>query len=297
MGVVTTEDFERLSAVFRGERGRRRAEIFMRMIALDRINRLYDNSSAHSGSAFAAGLLNDLGVNYYIGNAERLNFLPEGAFITVSNHPYGGLDGIILVDLFDRIRDDYKLMVNQILSLVRAMKGNFIEVTPSDKRKKGITATSIGGIRETIARLKEGHPVGFFPAGAVSDLRLKSLTIRDRPWQQGILRLIHSAKVPILPVRFFDRNSLFFYSLGLINWRIRMLRLPSEVFNKYRKVHRIGIGKIISVREQEKFPDSRSLGAFLRKTIYKMPLPASFIPRNRIHFKEKQKGNIIVKLP
>jgi len=297
MGVVTTDDFERVSAFFRGERGRRRAELFMRMIALDKINRLYDNSSAHTGSAFAAGLLNDLGVNYHIGNAERLNVLPEGAFITVSNHPYGGLDGIILVELFDKIRDDYKLMVNQILSLVRAMKENFIAVTPSDNRKKGITATSIGGIRETIARLKEGHPVGFFPAGAVSDLKLKSMTIRDRTWQQGILRLIHSAKVPILPVRFFDRNSLFFYSLGLINWRIRMLRLPSEVFNKYKKVHRIGIGKIISVREQEKFPDSRSLGAFLRKTIYKMPLPETFIPKNRIHFKEKQPGNIIVKLP
>jgi putative hemolysin len=284
MGLVNVKDLEAVSPVFRGEKGHSFAKFILRIFSFDKVNRLYDNSSRYTGAKFAASILDDLGVKYVIGNAERLRNLPEGAFITVSNHPYGGLDGIIMIDMMAGTRPDYKFMVNKILSMVKAMDENFISVTPKGNKKKGITATSINGIRETLTSLRDGHPVGFFPSGAVSDFSLREMRIRDRKWQESILHLIHSAKVPILPIRFFDTNSAFFYSLGLINWRIRLLRQPSELFNKNRKEHRIGIGNIISVQEQEQFDNCVSLGTFLRGKVYKMPLPSSFIPRTVINF-------------
>jgi putative hemolysin len=171
-------------------------------------------------------------------------------------------------------------MVNRILSHVKALKDNFISVTPAGNKKQDITAASIKGIRETLSHLQNGHPAGFFPSGAVSDFSLRDLTVRDRKWQTSIIHLIHSAKVPILPIRFFDGNSPFFYSLGLINWRIRMLRMPSEVFNKREQEPHIGIGNIISVREQEQFTDVSSFGTFLRKAVYEMRRPDAFIPRS-----------------
>jgi putative hemolysin len=282
MEVIGVKDFESISSFFKGEKGHRRAEFFMHLFAIDKVNQVYDNSGAYSGAAFASSLLNDLGVNYVVGNAERLKLLPEGAFITVSNHPYGGLDGIILIDMMAGIRSDYKLMVNKMLSLVKTMKENFISVTPTLTRKNSITATSIHGIRETIMHLNDGHPAGFFPSGAVSDFRLKDLHIRDRNWQTSILHMIQSAKVPILPIRFFDTNSPFFYFLGLINWKIRSLRMPSELFNKRKQKPRIGIGNIISVKEQEQFTDVSKFGAFLRKFVYEMPLTGSLVPRNML---------------
>jgi putative hemolysin len=126
--------------------------------------------------------------------------------------------------------------------------------------------------------------MGFFPSGAVSDFSLKDMCVRDRKWQNSILHLIQSAKVPVLPIRFFDKNSAFFYFLGLINWRIRSLRLPSELFNKRQKKTRIGIGKIITVEQQEKYQDIELFGSFLRKAVYEMPLPANFMPGNMIRF-------------
>ncbi|MDD3736928.1 MAG: hypothetical protein PHO11_07120, partial [Bacteroidales bacterium] len=114
--------------------------------------------------------------------------------------------------------------------------------------------------------------------GAVSDFTLRDLKVRDRRWQESILHLIHSAKLPVLPIRFFDKNSSFFYFLGLINWRVRLLRLPSEVFNKRGRVERIGIGEIITPDQQSRFPDPQSLGDFLRKIVYEMPLPEEFVP-------------------
>jgi putative hemolysin len=283
MKIVDADDFASFSPLFRGKRGRWLAESIMRFLAVDKINRVYDHSGKYSGADFAARLLEDLGINYAIGNAGRLKLLPEGAFITISNHPYGGLDGIILVDLMAGIRDDYKLMVNKILSLVKTMHCNFITVTPLGGQKIPVTVESISGIRETITRLQGGHPVGFFPSGAVSDLSLKEMRVRDREWQKSIIRLIHDVRVPVLPVRFFDGNSVFFYFLGLMYWKIRLLRLPGELFNKHERNIRIGIGNLISVEEQMQFKNSGDLGQYLRKAVYEMPMPESFIFRSGLN--------------
>jgi putative hemolysin len=296
MGIISANNFEAMSPFFKGKMGHWFAEFLLRILAFDKVNQVYDHSSDYTGAGFAARLLNDLGVNYIIGNAERLKLLPEKAFITVSNHPYGGLDGIILIDLMAGIRSDYRLMVNRMLALVKTMKENFIQVTPASNKESGITASSINGIRETLTHLQNGHPAGFFPSGAVSDFSLKNLRIRDRKWQTSILRLIHSVKVPILPIRFFDTNSPFFYFLGLINWRIRLLRMPSEVFNKKEKETRIGIGNIITVQEQKRFTDIGSFGNFLRKAVYEMPKPTSFIPRTMLNFPEKHRETEAVSL-
>ncbi|MDZ7633283.1 MAG: hypothetical protein U5L72_02105 [Bacteroidales bacterium] len=97
------------------------------------------------------------------------------------------------------------------------------------------------------------------------------------------MHVIHSVKVPVIPLRFFNKNSPFFYILGLINWRIRLLRLPSEVFNKKDQEQRIGIGNIITVEEQQQFADADALGSYLREKVYEMPLPESFVPRNMVN--------------
>jgi putative hemolysin len=282
MKVLDEEYFEKLSPVFRGKNGRKRARLFMKLTAIDKVNQVYHNSRNFTGSAFAFNLLKDIGVNYVIGNSERLKQLPKGAFITIANHPYGGLDGIILIDLIAGLRPDYKLMVNKVISLVKTMKENFISVIPTVSKKTGISGISLQGVREALINLQNGHPVGFFPSGAVSDFNLRNFRVRDRKWQASIIHLIQHAKVPILPIKFFDINSLFFYFLGLIHWKIRSLRLPSEVFNKKNQKPRIAIGNIISVREQEKYRDLEDLNLFLRKAVYEIPTPVSFIPRSRL---------------
>jgi putative hemolysin len=292
MKVIDIKDFEAWSPVFRGKWGNLFAEFVMHLFAFDKVNQVYEHSFDYRGAEFAARLLDDLGVQYVIGNAEYLDQLPEGAFITVSNHPYGGLDGIIMIDLMAHIRPDYKFMVNKVIAMVKTMEENFISVLPTTNKKNPALA-NINGIRETLIHIRDGHPMGFFPSGAVSDFSLKNFRIRDREWQQSILSLIKSVKVPILPVRFFDNNSVLFYFLGMINWRIRSIRLPHEVFNKARQEPRIGIGSIISVEEQEQYADVKSFGSFLRRAVYEMPVPDSFMPRKMMNYSEDNTGNLI----
>ncbi len=295
MKIVDINDFASASPLLRGKFGIQLAGKIMHLLSIDQVNRVHEKYGDHKGAGFTSRLLDDIGVRYRIGNAERLSKLPEGAFITVSNHPYGGLDGIMTIDLFAQLRQDYKFMVNQMLARITALQENFIAVTPTGNKKKGITAASISGVRESIAHLQNGHPLGFFPSGAVSDFSLTTCRVRDRTWQKSILHLIHSAKLPVLPIRFFDHNSPLFYFLGLINWKIRLLRLPTEVFNKENTQPRMGIGNIISSRQQEQFNSPEALGAFLRKSVYEMPMPETFSEAKNVIRKLHYQPSILTK--
>jgi hypothetical protein len=91
------------------------------------------------------------------------------------------------------------------------------------------------------------------------------------------------AGVPVIPVRFFDRNTLFYYILGLIDWRVRLLRLPKEVTNKGGKILRVAFGEPISPERQALFGnDPDAFGKFLRESVYGMPLPEKFIKRSEL---------------
>ena len=280
MPLVTVRDLEPLAPVFRGKVGNAFARGMMRLTGIRKVNDLYDRVAPLEGPAFADGILHEMGVDYLIGNPDRLQTLPDGPFITVSNHPYGHLDGIILIDLFGHLRPGYKVMVNEILGRIRTMRDNFIVVNPTGAKRSAATATSVSGVREVLQNIHDGRPVGFFPSGAVSDYKIGE-GLRDREWQDSALRLIRKARVPVVPVRFFDRNSAIYYSLGLLDWRIRLGRLCHEVFNKRGKSVRLGIGPVIGLEEQDAAKD---YGALLRDAVYGMPLPETFTLRSAQRF-------------
>ena len=211
MALITMDDIEKLSPIFKGEKGRRRAEKVLRLTGIDQLAERYGRHEDLSGPPFIEAFLNDLNVNYEVGGLENLTALAEGPFVTVSNHPYGGLDGLILIDLVGHFRDDYKVMANQFLNLVKTIKDNFISVIPNTKDAAQATKESIAGVRKALMHVKEGRPLGLFPAGAVSDFHLRDFRLYDRHWQESAIRLIQKMKVPVLPIRFFDRNSSFFY--------------------------------------------------------------------------------------
>ena len=274
MPLIDIKELESMSTLFRDKDGNALANGLMRILKIQAVNDLYDRYSDSFGPDFAENILEDIGVKPKIifkdTTVKNLaEIVPEGPFVTISNHPCGHVDGIALIDIFGQIRPDYKVMVNEILARIENMNCSFITVTPTGNTKTAATASSIGGVREALQHLRDGHPLGFFPAGAVSDFTLRTMKVEDREWQEPLVRLIRKARVPVIPVRFYDGNSPFYYSLGLIDWRVRLLRLPSEVFNKKGKPFRIGIGNPISVSRQDDFGnDIKAFGQFLRSSVY-----------------------------
>jgi putative hemolysin len=281
---MTIKELESITPIFKHKLGNSLASAVMHILSIDKINSLYDKYENLSGTDFTSAVLDDIGVNYLIGGMENLSSVYGKPFVTISNHPYGGLDGIIIIDFFGRLFPEYKVLVNDLLSRIKTLDNNFISVIPKGKELTGPEPKSLSGIREAFRHIRNGNPIGIFPSGAVSDFSIKDMCIRDRNWQKSMIRVIHKAKVPVLPVRFFDHNTAFFYSLGLINWRVRVLRLPREVINKSGRQIRIGIGKPVTVEEQKHYGSIIEYGNMLRSNVYGMPMPEKF--RSRLELKQ-----------
>ncbi len=291
MPVLPTEELQKTIPSLKGRLGGHIISDVRRLLLIDKVSDAYDSCSQYSGGEFADKLLKHLQVNYKIGGeTDSLRKFAGKPFITISNHPYGSIDGLILADFFTRANPDYKLIVNKVLSHIKALMSACFVVNPSNGSSKEVTSTNIMAIRKAMEHVRSGKPLGLFPAGAVSDFSVKELRIRDREWQEGMIRVIQKLGVPVIPVRFFDRNSKYFYFLGLINWRIRVLRLPGELFNKGGRTCRVGLGSPILPDKLSEFKSARELGDFLRKAVYEMKPssdfrdPSSIFPRSENNF-------------
>ena len=265
--VLDYDDIRKMVPFFDGKK--RLVNFLLKFLSVDKVNWIHDHNCDTPGVPFTAGLLKDLNIKLRIDNEERLDNLPEGSFITVSNHPLGALDGMALIKIVGERRPKFKVMVNMVLNYISAMRPNFIAVdalASSDPKKK---AVSMQGIKAAMMQVRSGEPMGFFPAGAVSKLN-RSLHIEDREWQPTIIRLIKQMKVPVVPIYFHTRNSWWFTFLGMVSWQLRTLRLPAEVFRKKNATMHISIGETISVEEIEKFDDLKLLGEYLKQKTFAM---------------------------
>ena len=281
--VLTPEKAADISPIFKGRMGKLLYKVGLRITGIHHVNRLHEEVEKMGippGPEFAKRLLDQMELDFRIGNPEHLAF-PEGPFIVISNHVYGHIDGICLVDLVGHVREKVKVMVNEMLMYIWGLAPNFISVNPTVKQRQ-VTGTSINGIKEALRQLRDGEPLCLFPSGAVADLKpLEGWILKEREWQDAAIRLIRKARVPVVPIRFFDRNSWFYYALGLIDYRVRFVRLFHELANKKGQQPRIGIGETISVEQQDAIPEE-DFKAFLRSSVYDMPLPEHFIKRSEL---------------
>lgn len=249
---------------------RKLVERFMKFLSLDKVNALHANHADTPGPQFVRGLLEELDIKLKIDNGQVLDNLPQGAFITVSNHHFGALDGIILIDMIASRRPRYKVMVNMFLNYIKAMRPNFIAVDAmaSDDPKK--RAVSMAGIREVIKMVRQGDPVGFFPAGAVAKVNWRG-RLQDREWQPTVIQLIEKLKVPVIPIFFHGSQSWWFNFLGVVCWQLRTFRHPAEVFRKRGKTFHITVGDPITVEEQMAHMGSeKEFSDFLRRRTYEL---------------------------
>jgi putative hemolysin len=244
--------------------------LLIRVLRISTINKIYDNNIDKTDLDFLNGVLDDCKIKFEIPEKDLKRIPKDGAFITVSNHPLGGMDGVLLLKLLIEKRADYKIIANFLLHRIAPLKPYIMPVNPFEHRKDA--KSSIAGIKSALLHLQEGKPLGIFPAGEVSTYRDGKLKV-DKPWEEGAVRLIKKAKVPVIPIYFHAKNSRFFYILSKISDTLRTAKLPSEVLSQNGKVVKVRIGKPISVSDQEEYKDIAAFSEFIRKKTYMLANP------------------------
>ena len=261
--VLDAEDVMEMVPRLRGHR--KLIDRLLHILQIDRVNEVHDRFFDTPGVPFTQSLLKDFRIT-----TRMLDKLPEGAFITVSNHPFGALDGITLISIIGQRRPEYKVMVNMILNRITAMRPNFIAVDQSASDDPAKKAVSMAGIREVMKQVRSGHPVGFFPAGAISKINRHGW-LEDQEWKPVVMRLIAQLKVPVIPVFFHGTNSFMFNLLGRVSWVLRTMRLPSEVWRKCDTEMHVSIGDIITPEEIALHAGSeKELGQWLKAKTFEL---------------------------
>jgi putative hemolysin len=266
--VLDYDDICKIAPFFKGKE--KLVNRLFHWLAIDKTNDFHKRYMHLPGPDFTHMMFEEeLKAPVIIRNEHILDNLPDGPFVTVSNHPFGSLDGMSLIDIVGHRRPDFKVMVNMILNQIGALRPNFIAVDALASNDPTKRAVSIKGITDAMRHVKQGHPLGFFPAGAVSKLTW-GFRIQDREWQPSVIRIIQKLKVPVIPIYFHGHNSWKFTALGMIDWRLRTLRLPTEVFNKKGYNFRVSVGEIITPETMAQYSTPEELGAFLKQQTYNL---------------------------
>ena len=241
------------------------ASMAMGVLGFNKINRLYSPSADLYNQQFTEHMLNIYGTTYDSNDSE-LNAIPkEGPFIVVANHPFGAIEGLILYDAISRIRPDFKVMANFILSYIPNLKNVFIPVNPFTNNPEW--GSSIGGIKGAMEHLAQGCGLGVFPAGEVSRYNGNDYP-EDIEWSVTIAKLVKKSGAPVIPLYFDGRNSKKFYRLAKIHSMLGTAMLPHELLNKCNKHIVMKIGKPIVPSELAAYDDPKKLSAYLRTRTY-----------------------------
>ncbi len=244
--------------------------VLMKVLRISSANKIYDKHKDKSDLNFLNGLLDEFQISFEIPEEDLKRIPKDGAFITISNHPLGGIDGILLLKLLLEHRNDYKIIANFLLHRIEPLKPYIMPVNPFENHKDA--KSSLVGIKNALIHLREGKPLGIFPAGEVSTYRDGKLMV-DKPWEEGAVRLIKKANVPVIPIYFHAKNSKLFYFLSRISDTMRTAKLPSELLSQKKRVIKVRIGKPISVKDQDEYNDIPAFYEFLRKKTYMLANP------------------------
>ncbi|MEM1336951.1 MAG: lysophospholipid acyltransferase family protein [Bacteroidota bacterium] len=237
----------------------------MQLTRISNMNRFYNKHKALDGPDFCDAILEHYEIDFELVEEELSRLPKKGPFITISNHPLGGIDGVLLLRLMLDERPDFKIVANFLLHRIAPLKPYIMPVNPFESHKD--VKSSITGFKNALLHLKDGHSLGIFPAGEVSTYRDGKLVV-DKPWEEAAIKLIRKAEVPVVPIYFHARNSRLFYRLSRINDVFRTAKLPSELTTQRRRPIKVRIGQPISVTAQKEERTLEGFTELLRKKTY-----------------------------
>ncbi|MDP3467421.1 MAG: GNAT family N-acyltransferase [Daejeonella sp.] len=288
MKIITKEDFSKatkLNKIYMPGL----ASLLMEVMKINEVNKVFQKAEHLSGISFIDKILQVIGISVEFDEDELKNLPKKGAFIAIANHPYGGIEGLILLKIMFMQRPDSKLMANFLLKKIPNLTEHFIAVNPFETIEH---SSSISGIKQTLELLRSDTPIGIFPAGEVSTFKADTQQITDRLWHPVVGKLITKANVPVVPIYFHGNNGLLFNLLSFIHPALRTAKLPSELFNKRGHTIKLRIGKPIQPSNLCFQQNPEKLLDFLRAKTYALGAGLEnqrnlFNPRNIFKVKKR----------
>lgn len=240
-----------------------------RLVHEDELNEMMELQHEVDGVAMGHKIMEYLGVTCDIIGKERLPRADERTLF-VSNHPLGGVDGIIYAALLgEHYGGQLRIPVNDLLLAVYQFRDIFLPVNKYGKQARNALTL----LREA---LDGPQQVLTFPAGLVSRLNKRG-EVHDLTWQPSFVRMAQQSQRQVVPLFFEGENSPRFYRWAQrrrrIGWKFpaELILLPDEMIRAKGRHFRIIVGEPIPYTA---LPDKQEAAAFatqLRDELYTFP--------------------------
>lgn len=201
---------------------------------LDAIDEFLTGHGHLRGFAFVAAALGFLQARYDIGDDALARIPPKGRLLLVANHPSGALDALALLDAVGRVRQDVRIVANDLLTAIEPLADLLLPLRILGGRPG---ADSLQAVERA---LEAGQCVIVFPAGEVSRLSLRGVS--DTRWRRGFLHFARNTDTPVLPIRIDARNSALFYGASALFKPVGTALLAREMFARRRQPLALRVG-------------------------------------------------------
>lgn len=211
-----------------------------RIVHEDEVNYYLRNFEGLSSIEFVRATLQQMQISYHAQGMEQLD--PDGRYIFASNHPFGGLDGLMLADEVSNYFGDVRVVVNDILMNIKPLNSLFIPINKHGRQNNDYARLYNEAFDSSV-------PIITFPAGLCS--RRRNGHVEDAHWKHNFVKRAIATERDIVPVHFDGELSRFFYRLSNlrthlgIRANIEMLYLADEMFAQKGRHFEIKIGKPI----------------------------------------------------
>jgi putative hemolysin len=255
-----------------------------KVLRLDTLNSLYSAlQNGECDGCFVDKAMDLLGVRFSVEGQPVSRVPRTGPLVAVCNHPFGVLEGLLLVRILREVRSDIKIMANFMLGMIPEMDDLIIQVDPFGGAES--SRKNISGLKASMRWLKNGGMLVVFPAGEVSSLKVKKRRVGDPNWSPMIGRIIRKTGAAALPVFFDGRNSGLFQTLGLIHPRLRTVLLPHEnLKHAARDVIGVRLGTVIGQDKLAELDGDQGVVDYLRFRTYLLRRER----KPRFHFKGRE---------
>jgi putative hemolysin len=248
-------------------------------LKITEINRIYDKDVRDTDKSQGFHTtLKAFDLTYSAVESEFTDIPKDGPLIMISNHPFGGADGVILMDMVLKQRKDVKILANEHLHRIPELGEQVIPVDVFSSNNKMANGRSI---KRAIDWVKGGGALIIFPAGAVAHFQWNKLKYAEDQWHAHVGAMIRKSQATVMPVHIQGRNSWLYQCLGSFSVTLRSMMLARELVNKKSKHYNLMLGRPMPWKKLEGFEDDGKLISYLKDTV-------EFMQKRRVEQEEEK---------
>ena len=213
-------------------------------IQLLRLIRGFERSGAPFGSAFWPKAIRHMGIRIDTPADEIARIPVTGPVVVVANHPSGLVDGMIMAEMINRVRPDFRILTRSLLTGIPEVAEFMIPVPfphEENARELGLEMRNL-----TMEHLKRGGVIILFPAGKVACTTGWFGTAVEAEWTVFTHKMIQRSGATILPIHFPGQNSRLYQIANRVSATLRQGLLLYEIKRSLFKPQRPHIGLPLS---------------------------------------------------